>query len=139
MATDKSSPPTAFSWNAGGWFGSQLGCTLWLLILGFVLLSKDSLSAWLCVASFVVLNAWGLYLWRCQDQLSAYAGLQRFLLAASVIITLVVVVVNSRGVSEPPTPGALVSTYLPYWVIAAAPGVMLLFFLRERQVKRSQG
>jgi hypothetical protein len=136
MATDGLRTPTAFSWNAGGWFGSQLGCTLWLLILGVVLLSKDSLAAWLCVGGFVLLNAWGLYLWRSREKLTSYAGMQRFLLATSVIIAMVVVVVNGRGVSEPPAPGALVSTYLPYWAIAVAPGLMLLFYWRERQVKR---
>ena len=136
MATDGRSAVTAFSWNAGGWFGSQVGCTLWLLILGAVLLSKDSLAAWLCVGGFMVLNAWGLYLWRGREKLTAYVGMQRFLCATSLIIALVVAVVNGRGVSEPPAPGALVSTYLPYWAIAVAPGLMLLFYWRERQVKR---
>jgi len=129
---------SAFTWNAGGWFGSQLGCTLWLLILGLVLLSKDSLAAWLCVAGCALLNAWGWYLWRRREQLSAYAGLQRFLLAASVVIALVVVVVNSRGVSEAPPPEALVSTYLPYWLMAIAPVLMVVFFLRDRRVGRGQ-
>lgn len=138
MTTDGNRTPSVFAWNAAGWFGAQGGCTLWLLILGFVLLRKDSLAAWACVASFLVLNAWGLYLWRSRERLSAYAGLQRFLLAASVIIAVVVVVVNTRGLSEPPTPGALVSTYLPYWVIAAAPALMLLFFFRERKVRRAR-
>jgi hypothetical protein len=138
VTTDESTRPFAFAWNAGGWFGTQIGCTLWLLILGFVLLSKDSLVAWLCVASFLVLNAWGLYLWRSRERLTAYAGLQRFLLMASVIIAVVVVVVNDRGLSEPPAPGALVSTYLPYWVVLAAPALMLLFFWRERRAKRGR-
>lgn len=138
MVTDANSARSAFSWNASGWFGSQLGCTLWLLILGSVLLSKDALAAWVCLASFAVLNAWGLHLWRRREQLRAYAGLQRFLLAASVLIALVVVVVNARGASVPPAPGALVSTYLPYWVVAAAPVLMLVFFLLERAGKRNQ-
>ena len=138
MATDGRGRLSAFAWNAGGWFGTQLGCTLWLLILGFVLFSKDALAAWVCLAGFLVLNAWALYLWRSRKQLSAYAGLQRFLLAASVIIALVIAVVNGRGLSEPPTPGALVSTYLPHWVIAVAPALMLLFFWRERKIKRGQ-
>jgi hypothetical protein len=47
------------------------------------------------------------------------------------VIAQVVVVVNSRGLSEPPTPGARVSTYLPYWVVGAAPALMLLFYLWE--------
>ena len=64
MATEQNIAPSSFTWNVGGWFGSQLGCTLWLLILGLVLFRKDSLSAWACVASFLVLNAWGFYLWR---------------------------------------------------------------------------
>ena len=113
-----------------------MGCTLWLLILGTVLLSKDSLAAWACLGGFAGLNAWGLYLWRRRAQLSAYAGLQGFLAAASVTIAFVVVVVNGRGVSEPLTQGALVSTYLPYWAVALAPALMLLFFLRERTFKQ---
>ena len=138
MTTDGNGARSAFSWNGGGWFGSQLGCTLWLLILGLVLVPKDSLASGFCVGAFLVLNAWGLYLWRRRDQVSAYGGLQRFLAAASLVIGLVVVVVNQRGVSELPTQGALVSTYLPYWAIAVAPGLMLLFFWREREVKLSQ-
>jgi len=39
---------------------------------------------------------------------------------------------------EPPTPGALVSTYLPYGGIAVAPALMLFFFLQERSFKRAQ-
>jgi hypothetical protein len=138
VASDENNTRSAFGWYPGGWFGAQFGCTLWLLILGSVLFRKDALAASVCAASFVVLNTWGLYLWRSRGRLTAYAGLQRFLLAVSVIIAAVVVVVNSRGLSEPPSPGALVSTYLPYWVIAAAPALMLLFFLRERKVRRGQ-
>lgn len=129
----------AFSWNTGGWFGGQRGCTLWLLILGAVLLAKDTVAATVCFTGFLVLNAWGLFLWSQRQQLAAYTALQRFLLAASLIIALVVVVLNDRGVSEPPPPGALVSTHLPYWVLAIAPILMLLFFLRERQAKQNKG
>ena len=30
----------AFQWNRGGWFGAQLGTTLWLVILGVLLLAQ---------------------------------------------------------------------------------------------------
>lgn len=129
---------SSFAWNAGGWFGSQFGCTLWLLILGLVLLRMDAVAAWSCLVGFAILNAWGFYLWGARARLSAYAGVQRFLLLASLLIALVVFVVNARGVSEPPHPGALVSTYLPYWVIAVAPALMVVFLFRERLVKRGQ-
>lgn len=129
---------SAFSWNAGGWFGSQLGCTLWLLLLGLVLFRKDSLSAWVCSGGFVALNAWGGCLWRQREHLAAYAGFQRFLLAVSVLVAVVVVVVHARGVAEPPAPGALVSTYVPYWAMAVSPSLALVFFWRERMVARGQ-
>jgi hypothetical protein len=138
MAIDPSGVPTAFSWNFGGWFGSQLGSTLWLLLLGVVLLSQDSLVAWLCIVGFVFLNVWGLYLWRSRAHLTTYAGLQRFFSAASLTTALVVVMVNSRGLSTPPPPGTVISTHLPYWVIAVFPGVMMFFFLLERQGRRSK-
>jgi hypothetical protein len=134
--SDRNDIPSAFTWNTGGWFGAQFGSTLWLLILGLVLVRTDALAAWLCVAGFLVLNAWGFHLWRARGWLSAYAGLQRFLLAAAVVVTVVVVVVNGRGLSEPSAPGAMVSTYLPYWTIAAAPALMLFFFFRERKTRR---
>lgn len=135
MTTDATTR-SAFCWYPGGWFGAQLGCTLWLFILGGVLRPKDSLASWLCIGSFVVLNAWGLYLWSRRKILRAYAGLQLFLLGASLVIALIVVVVNSRGLSEPPAAGGWVSTYLPYWVIAVAPVMMLLFFIKERRARR---
>lgn len=138
MVTKQHVVRPAFVWNAGGWFGSQFGCTLWLLILGLVLLRRDAVAAGACLASFAISNAWGLYLWGRRARLSAYAGIQRFLLLASVLIVVVVWVVNVRGASAPPAPGTLVSTYLPYGAVVVAPALMLVFFLRERQAKRDQ-
>ena len=40
------------------------------------------------------------------------------------------------GPAVPPRPGALVSTYLSYPIVAPLPGVMLLLFLRERKARR---
>jgi hypothetical protein len=132
VSTAGSETRPAFVWNPGAWFGCQVGCTLWLAILGGVLLPKDRLAAYGCLAGFLALNAWGVHLWRRRGTTSAYAALQRFLLGASVVIAAVVVLVNLRGVSLPPGPGAFVSTYVPYWAIAVAPTLMLAFHLRHR-------
>ena len=132
MSTARPEVSPAFVWNPGAWFGCQVGCTLWLAILGGVLFPKDRLAAWGCLAGFLALNAWGLYLWRRRDRSSAYAAIQRFLAGASVVIAAVVVLVNLRGVSLPPEPGAFVPTYVPYWAIAVAPALMLVFRLRHR-------
>lgn len=101
-------------------------------------MSRDAVAAWVCVAGFALLNAWGFYLWRSRARLSAYAGIQWFLLVTSVVVAVAVLVVNIRGVSQPPGPGAIVSTYLPYWVIAVPPGLMLFFVFLARTVKRGR-
>jgi hypothetical protein len=129
-------PASAFVWNRGGWFGPQVGSTLWLLILGCVLLARDRPAAWICLSAGAALNGLGLLLWRDRGRRSAYASLQVFFGAATLVIALAVAAVNLRGVSEPPPPGALVSTYVPYWAMLLAPGLMLAFYLRERAQRR---
>lgn len=136
MTAVESNGKSAFAWNAGGWFGAQIGSTLWLLILGAVLLPGDSLTAWACLSGFLALNGWGWHLWHRRQHLGAHAALQRFLAAATAVIAGVVALVNARGLSEPPAPGALVSTQLPYWVVGVAPALMLVFYLRERGARR---
>jgi hypothetical protein len=129
---------SAFTRNAGGWFGSQLGGTLWLLVLGVVVMPNDRLAASVCIGGCAALNAWGLYLWRSRERLRAYTGIQRFLAVASLIVALVVLVLNYRGVSGPPTPGAPVSTHVPYWSIVVVPTLMLLFAFQERGRRRNR-
>ncbi len=126
------------SWHAGGWFGSQLGGTLWLLILGVFLIPQEQLAASVCIGSCVALNVWGLYLWRCRLHLTPYVGIQRFLAAEAVVVALVVWTVNWRGVSKPPPPGSLVSVYLPYWAVAIVPAVMLFLWFQEWGRRRNR-
>jgi hypothetical protein len=132
---DSASNPsgTAFVWNAGGWFGAQLGSTLWMAILGLVLLGQDRAAAAAALAGFALANAAGLFVWRGRARRSAYSGVQLFLLALALIVAAVVAVVQLRGASETPTSG--VSTYLPWWVVGLAPILMLAFLLRERAAR----
>src|SRR6185503_60823 len=118
-------PARAFVWNAGGWLGAQLGSTLWLLILGLVLLPRDMPSALLCLGIFALLNALGCFLWRLREYLSAYKAYQTFLGAAAALFATVIVLLKVQGVSEPPAPGSTISTYLPLWAVWIAPGMML--------------
>ena len=126
------------SWHAGGWFGSQLGGTLWLLVLGLVIMRRDLLAASLCIGSCAILNAWGLFLWRSRERLGPYAGIQRFLALASVIVALVILALNYRNFVQRPEPGSLGPTYLPYWAIAVVPMLMLLIYFQERVRRRGK-
>jgi len=115
---------SAFTWNAGGWFGAQLGSTLWMLILGGLLLARDPATGLLCLAGGLGLNGLGLGLWLARRRLRPYLGIQAFLLGTSLVVAVLVLVVNARGLSRPPEAGALVATYLPWWVITLPPGLM---------------
>lgn len=59
------------TWQAGGWFGAQVGGTLWLLFLAVVLAGPHPAAAVVAGMSFVVANLFGWRLWRRRATLSA--------------------------------------------------------------------
>ena len=138
MEEEKGSVQSAFQWNAGAWFGTQLGCTLWMGVLGLVVLSKNPPAAIVCIVSFLLLNSIGLYIWRRRANLNAYIAIQIFLAAVTMATAVIVVLLNRWGVAEPAQAGALVSTELPFWAIAVAPALMVMFFFRQRQMTDAQ-
>ena len=70
-------------WNAGGWFGSQLGGTAWLLVGAAVLAWQAPAVAVVWLAAFVVTNAFGVWLWRCRGRFRPYVAMQLLLLACA--------------------------------------------------------
>jgi len=58
-----SAPGMDARWNAGGWFGGQLGGTVWLLLLGILLLGIDVIAALGVLLCFAGANAIGTWLW----------------------------------------------------------------------------
>jgi len=110
---------TRFVWNAGGWFGSQFGCTIWMLVLGVATAPIDVLSGVVALAGFALGNLWGLALWRRRDHVAAYSGLQWMLAGLVLVFAAVVVTTNAR----------VPSVFLPYWVIACPLPLMGLFWL----------
>ena len=116
-----------FSWNAGGWGGTVLGCTLWLGILGTVLLGRDPVAGATTLVSCALLLGWSGYLWRSRRRIDAYTGIQRLLLGCSLVYAVVIATVNLRGASESPLEGGVVSTFVPWWLVVFAPLMMLYF------------
>ena len=129
---DRRTRSASFAWNAGGWFGGQVGSTLWLLILGLGVVRRDNLAGLLAIGGFAALNLWGLILWRAREKVSAYTGIQGFLGAATAVVAIVVLVAQTRQIAPPRWPGDLVTHYLPTWVVLVFPGIMVLFWLRDK-------
>jgi hypothetical protein len=130
QAQDHANPPEPFRWNAGGWFGAQLGGTLWLLLLGLILLPKDTLAAAGVLACFVAANVVGFSLWRLRDRILPYPALQWMIAACGVASLVALAFLDSRPDSVEVAPA------IPYWVLLIFPGVMLMLWLRQRSAVR---
>lgn len=123
----------AFQWNRGGWFGSQIGATLWLVLLGFVLLAQSRLIGGLFILLGLVANFAGLWLWRKRESLAPYPAIQ-ILLATCGLCALISML--SLRASEIPQP----SVALPsLWFLLMYPGLMLVFHLQEGNARRRAG
>lgn len=75
--------PGAFQWNWGGWFGSQLGGSLWLL--GGALFIRDApgvTGVW--AAAFVAVNVVGTTLWRRRDRIAPFPAILALLIICFV-------------------------------------------------------
>ncbi|NJO85557.1 MAG: hypothetical protein HC818_01785 [Synechococcaceae cyanobacterium RM1_1_27] len=113
---------SASSWRSSAWFGSQVGSTLWMVLLGIVAAIKNDLqTAAIAVVGVALLNLWGVMLWRQRRMCSMYAALQRFLTLNTLVTAVLVFSLNRNG--DLPS-----SLFLPYWVIAVPLGLMLMFF-----------
>ncbi|MCP5055669.1 MAG: hypothetical protein GY937_02970 [bacterium] len=121
----------AFQWNRGGWFGSQVGATLWLVLLGGVLLVQSQPVGGLVVLCGVVPNLIGLALWRRRQSISPYAAIQ--ILIAVCGCGALVAMVGIRVIAPP----QVASETSWVWFLLMYPGLMLMFHLQERAARKA--
>ena len=81
---ERSTGPGHFRWNKGGWFGSQLGGTAWMLVGSVVLFPPAPEVAGIWIACFAVANGIGSWMWRRRERIRPYPALQSLLLACGV-------------------------------------------------------
>jgi hypothetical protein len=62
--------PGLFQWNSGAWFGTQIGCTAWMLAAAVDSIARRTpWAAALFLTGFAVLTAFGIGLWQRRDRL----------------------------------------------------------------------
>ncbi len=125
----------AFQWNAGGWFGSQFGATLWLLLLGGSVLAQGEPTRGLFVIGCgLAANAVGYLLWQARDRLQPHSAIQMLIGACGV--ASLVGLLSLRG-SEAARGAVEVPRDL--WVLVVYPVLSIVFYLRERAVRGAAG
>jgi len=124
--------PGQFQWNRGGWFGGQIGGTLWLILLGCALLSQGHLVGAVALAFGLLSNVLGLLLWRRRRTLSPYPAIQILVgfCGLSGLISLL-------AISASPTAEQTFQTSQNYWYLLFFPGLMLMFHLQERTARKA--
>jgi hypothetical protein len=126
----------AFHWNAGGWFGSQLGGTLWLFVSGAVLLGERPRSGLVLLGCGLGANLLGLLLWASRRRLRAYRGLQLLVSVVCGSGLLATAWLDRSGELALLDPrvgaGTMVLLLLGLWA-----GLLVLFAARERSARLS--
>jgi hypothetical protein len=116
-----------FQWNAGGWFGSQLGSTVWLFILAGEMLPKSSLVAtWLglCAAAPNIL---GCILRMKRDRLAPYPALQSLVGGIGAFTLLALLIADHFHVLPILDSRLMTSPRQAYWVMCIFPLLMAQF------------
>ena len=134
MADGDAEPRTcAFRWNAGGWFGAQIGATAWIALLGILLLFDAPLLGVLVLALAIAPNVVGTILWRMRKRIRTYPAVQALIVAAGLAGLMAIVSVDIAGrIPVRPRSSA-------YWSLLVYPFVMVVFHLRNRAARRHRG
>ena len=129
MVADRVTP--LLTWNRGGWFGSQIGGTAWMIALGGYLMARgETKAAGLSLGMALVANLLGTWLWKTRERRKPYPALQ-ILLAVSGLAGLVVVLGIDRLGTEVLPPGGLRPT-----ILLVYPMLMLAFHVQLRGARR---
>ncbi len=126
---DTEQQPGAFSWNAGGWFGAQIGATAWILLLGVLLILDAPRLGALVIAFSLAPNVLGIILWRMRDRIRPYPAVQLLVAASAAFALAAFVSLDVAGRISALRAG---SGWSVYWALLVYPGVMVMFHLQNR-------
>ena len=80
----------AFSWNVGGWFGSCIGSTAWMMPLGIASFWFSSTVAGFVISTcFVVGISLAVMGWSLREGIPAYRALQSMIIVMGLLTTIV--------------------------------------------------
>jgi hypothetical protein len=119
-------------WSAGGYFGSQLGATLWIALLGCLLVPLEPVLGLGILALYLVANGLGFALWRRRATLAPHTGIQLLCVASLGAAAATLFLLDAVGISE--LAQAEVGDGRPLWAyLLVYPLLMLLLWWLDRR------
>lgn len=129
--------PGRFQWNAGGWFGTQLGGAVWLILAALILLPKHVEAGFVALSCFLVPNISGLILFLNRNRVAPYPAIQWLICVIGVVSVIFVVYLNRSSLVHEIDPRLGYGQWGFYLLPALFGGMMGLFHVLERNaVKR---
>lgn len=118
-----------FQWNTGGWFGSLIGGTLWMLMVAVILWRAAMMVSLVWFACYLISVVVGLVIYLRRDRVAPYPALQLLLGSIGVCSCIAwTVLVVSRPDLLPIMPMNATGGFL---MLALFPAMMLGFHLQE--------
>jgi len=118
------------NWNVGGWFGGQLGATVWILVAGILTAIRDFPTGVFVVLLFAIPNVVGVVLWLSR-KLSCYASTQILIGISGICGLVTVYALEQANAWEQMQTGGQVSAQSSYWIIGLVyAGLMVMFYVR---------
>lgn len=114
-------------WNAGGWFGSQLGGTVWILIAAAISLAHDFSTSMILLMLFLLPNLVGLFLWY-RKKLSCYQSMQIVLGLCGLAGLLAIFVLDRNDLWLEIQKGGAISKETGYVLLAVTVTVVMAIF-----------
>jgi hypothetical protein len=123
-----------FQWNTGGWFGAQIGSTLWLLLLGMILLNKNVIIGSIILLFFILPNMMGWIIWSERHRIEPYPAIQALLGMIGFSSLFAVIILDLSGYITKLEPGMRDSPKQAYWYLLIFPVLMIAFhFLNSKE------
>ncbi len=123
-----------FQWNTGGWFGAQIGSTLWLLLLGMILLNKNVIIGSIILLFFILPNMMGWIIWNERHRIEPYPAIQALLGMIGFSSLFAVIILDLSGYITKLEPGMRDSPKQAYGYLLIFPVLMIAFhFLNSKE------
>lgn len=114
-------------WNAGGWFGGQLGGTAWILIAAILSMAHDVTTGLTLLLLFLIPNMVGLLLWY-QRKLTCYLSIQIVLALCGLFGLFAIYLLDRNHLWLKIQTGGAVSSEMGYFLLAVTVLVVMASF-----------
>ena len=127
--------PGQFQWNGGGWIGSVVGGTAWMLVASAFMITKGAvLPALVPVGCAAVTILVGYALWHFRDRVPPFPAMMTLL--AVMAFALPIAWFSTERWCPPQILSAMHFPRSQWWVVGLVPLLMLWFGVQERRSRK---